>query len=331
MIHDYHLLLENLQGRRYDEARRESIYSDSFEESDFGDCIKYCLESMHEIEPAYTYKAFHVARKLQEKLSLEFHKRNIKVDFRYQGPIQTETHIMLFGGIELIVLQESFDNKPWERVKKLTGEIIEILSTDPNFHKVDYSDKYHINVVTSKPTCEINILPAVWLDNAEFRKTKREIDRGIWEFNFQKKTHKKYLPFKNIARINAKDRVTNGGLKSIIRVLRTLQRDSTSRISLSNHEVSALIYAIPEKQLIYNPKKPLALLGIAAAQLNRAAKDQKYVEELISPSERERVFGKKPGKREEIKKLKTELDNLILDIKEELKAEQKTVYSEMVY
>ncbi|MFT7232186.1 MAG: hypothetical protein ACI8TA_001402 [Cyclobacteriaceae bacterium] len=331
MTHDYQLLLENLQGRRFDEARRESIYSETFEESDHGDCIKYCLESMHEIDPAYAYKAFHVARKLQEKLLAEFHKKNIKVDFRYQGPIQTETHIMLYGGIELIVLQESFDNRPWQSVKKLTGEIIETLSADPSYHRVDYSDKYHINVITTKPTCEINILPAIWLDNAEFIKTKREIDRGIWEFNFQKKTQKKYLPFKNIARINSKDRLTNGGLKSIIRLLRTLQRDSTDNIELSNHEISSLIYAVPDKQMIFNPKKSLALLGIASAQLNRAAKDQKYVEELISPSERERVFGKKQGKIEEIKKLKNALDKLLSDIKEELKAEQKTVYSELTY
>lgn len=331
MIQDYHLLLENLQGRRFDEARRESILSDSFDESEYGDCIKYCLESMHEIEPAYTYKAFHVARKLQEKLSKEFQEKGIKVDFRYQGPIQTETHIMLFGGIDLIVLQESFDNKPWEKVKKLTGEIIDALSSDPNYHQVDYSNKYTVNVRTTKPTCEISILPAIWLDNADFNNTKREIDRGVQEFNFLSKTQRKYLPFRNIARINSKDRKANGGLKSLVRLLRTLQRDASDDISLSDYEVSSLMYAIPDKQLIYDKKKPLSLLGIASAQLNRASSDPKYVQTLVSPSERELVFGKKPGKREEIKKLKIELDKLISDIKEELKGEEKTVYSELTY
>ncbi|MFY0598363.1 MAG: hypothetical protein JXR03_01745 [Cyclobacteriaceae bacterium] len=328
MIQDYHILLENLQGRRFDEARRESVLSESFEESDYGDCIKYCLESMQEVEPSFAYKAFHIARKLQEVLTKELQG---KVDFRYQGPIQTETHIMLLGGIELILLQESQDKKPWEQVKKLTSEIIEILSKDPNYQHVDYSDKYHIHVRTTKPTCEINILPAIWLDNGDFRKTRREIDRGILEFNFQKKTQRKYLPFRNIARLNSKDRKTEGGLKSIIRLLRTLQRDSGEGITLSDYEVSSLMYAIPEKQLKHDPKKPLSLLGIASAQLNRAATDQKYVETLVSPSERELVFGKKQGKRDEIKKLKIELDKLIADIKEELKSEEKTVYSELVY
>lgn len=331
MIHDYALLLENLQGRRFDEARRESILSESFEESEYGECIKYCLESMHEIEPSYTYKSFHVARKLQEVLNKEFQNRNIKVDFRYQGPIQTETHILLFGGIELIVLQESFDNAPWKSVKKLTSEIIDILSADPNYQSVDYSDKYHIKIKSVKPTCEINILPAIWLNNYDFKSTKREIDRGILEFNFQKKTQRKYLPFRNIARVNAKDRKTNGGLKSIIRLLRTVQRDANDVISLTNYEVSSLMYAIPEKQLMYNKTKPLSLLGIASAQLNRAAGNPDFIKNLISPSEREKVFGNKPGKIEEIIKLKHELDALISDIKEELKAEDKNFYSELVY
>ncbi|MEP0369377.1 MAG: hypothetical protein ABJN36_02460 [Cyclobacteriaceae bacterium] len=331
MTQDYKILLENLQGRRFDEARRESILSESFDESDYGDCIKYCLESMCEVEPSYAYKAFHIAKKLQEKLNKELQDRKIKVDFRYQGPIQTETHILLFGGIELIVLQESYDNKPWEKVKKLTGEIIEILGADPAYQRVDYSDKYHINVTTTKPTCEINILPAIWLNNPDFKESKREIDRGILEYNFQKKTQRKYLPFRNIARINSKDRKTNGGLKSLIRLLRTLQRDAQSRISLTNFEVSALMYAIPEKQLIHNPKKPLALLGIASAQLNRASSDRKYVETLISPSQRELVFGKKADKPAEIQKLKTELDKLITDIKDDLKSEDKNLYSELVY
>lgn len=331
MIQDYNILLENLQGRRFDEARRESILSESFEESEYGDCIKYCLECMHEIEPSYSYKSFHIARKLQEKLNKELQARNINVDFRYQGPIQTETHILLFGGIELIVLQESFDNTPWKTVKDLTREIIDILSADPNYQSVDYSDKYHINVKSVKPTCEINILPAIWLENPDFKETRREIDRGILEFNFQKKTKRKYLPFRNIARVNSKDRKTNGGLKSIIRLLKTLQRDAQEKISLTNYEISSLMYAVPDKQLIYDQKKPLSLLGIASAQLNRASSDQKFIETLISPSKRELVFGKKPGKIEEITKLKVELDKLIVDIKEELKAEEKTVYSELVY
>ena len=331
MMHDYHILLENLHGRRFDEARRESIFSESFEESSYPDSIKYCLEAMQEIEPSYAYKAFYISKKLQDTLARELANRKVKVDFRYQGPIQTETHTVLFGGIELIVLQESYDQKPWEQVKKLTQEIMDILSKDPAYQKLDYSDRYHIKVTTSKPTCEIDILPAVWLENKEYSTTKREIDRGIIEYNFHRRTQRKYLPFRHIARINSKDRKTNGGLKNVIRLLQSLQRDSTEPIDLNHYEISSLIYAVPEKQLMYDPKHALSLLGIASAQLNRAVTDSHYIEKLVSPSDKELVFGKKKWKKDEVTKLKNQLDGLIKDIKSEMKSEKPTLYSEVVY
>lgn len=85
MTKDYSILLENLLGRRYDEALRESIVSDAFEECEYPDSIRYTLESMEEIEPSYTYKTFHLAKRIQDKIGKEFEKRNLRVDFRYQG------------------------------------------------------------------------------------------------------------------------------------------------------------------------------------------------------------------------------------------------------
>ncbi|WP_258104413.1 hypothetical protein [Marinoscillum sp. MHG1-6] len=331
MTQDYQLLLENLHGRRFDEARRESIFSDSYEDTNYGDSIKYCLEAMHEIDPSYSYKSFAVAKRVQDKISVALANSGKKADFRYRGPIQTETHILLYGGIELMVIQEAMTRKPWEEVKSLTEEIMHTLTEHSVYKKVDYSDKYHIKITTTKPTCEIDIVPAIWLNNKDYVESRREIDRGVVEYNFLEKTQRKHLPFKNIARINAKDRKTNGGYKNLVRLLNTLQRDINPSINLQNFELCCLLYPIPDKQLIHDSKKALSLLGIASAQLKRAVNDPKYVENLLSPSEKERVFGTKKGKKDDIAKLKKLLDDLIADIKSELKPENKNLYSEIAY
>lgn len=331
MIKDYELLLENLRGRRYDEARRESALSESFEECGFHDCIRYCLECMEEIDVSYAYKAFYISRKIQERLQKGFEELNMKVDFRYQGAIQTETNITLYGDLELIVLVEEHENLPWKRIKTLTTEIMHLLTRETVYQSVDNSDKTRIIVTTTKPTSIISVLPAIWLNNGEYMSTKREIDRGITEFNLSAKTMRRYLPFRNLARINSKDRKTNGGLKKLIRLLRNLQKDSPNSILLSDYEIASILYVIPEKQLIYDEKHALALLGICSAQLHRIAKDQDYLEKLISPSEKELVFGKKPGKMEQIVLLKNELDMLIADLKAVLTAEGKNLYSEISY
>lgn len=331
MNKDYSLLLENLLGRRYDEALRESIVSDAFEESEYADCLKYALEAMQEIDPSYAYKTFHITKRIQEKISRAFEAINLSVDFRYQGAIQTETHVVLYGGVELLVLARSYDNKPWMVVHKLAREVMEVLTGDISFKQVDYSSKLDIKLTTMKPTCEVKILPAVWLENPEYKTSKREIDRGICEYNLLKKTRRRYLPFLNIARINSKDTRCNGGLKKMIRLLCSLQRDSQAKIDLNNYQISSMLYAIPEKQLKFNPEYSLSLIGVVSAQLNRIISDKNYREKLISPSEKELVFGPNSPQKEDIQNLKAELDSLVADVQGELKKEGKTLYSEIRY
>lgn len=331
MNKDYSLLLENLLGRRYDEALRESIVSDAFDDCDYSECIKYTLEAMQEVDPSYAYKTFHITKKVQEKIERAFRAQNIKADFRYQGAIQTETHVVLYGGVELLVLSKSMGKKPWMVVANKAREIMEALSGDPAFREVDYSNKLDIKLRTLKPTCEVKILPGVWLENPEYLSTKREIDRGVCEYNLLKKTRRKYLPFLNIARINGKDSRCNGGLKKMIRLLSTLQRDAADPVHLNNYQISSILYAIPDKQLKFNPEYSLSLIGVVSAQLNRIMADRNYREKLISPSEKEVVFGTNPEFKEEIEKLKNELDLLVADLQEELKKEEKTLYSEIRY
>ncbi|MFY0607203.1 MAG: hypothetical protein JXR10_10830 [Cyclobacteriaceae bacterium] len=331
MNKDYSLVLENLLGRRYDEALRESIVSDSFEEYDYPECIKYALEAMQEVDTSYVYKTFHITKKIQEKIEGAIAAHNIKADFRYQGAVQTETNIVLNGGVELLVLSKSYGRRPWETVELLANEIIQALSGDPLLKSVDYSNQLEIKIETLKPRCEIKILPAVWIDNPEYLNGKREIDRGICEYNLKKKTRRKYLPFKNIARINGKDQRCNGGLKKMIRLLRTLERDAPDDISLNNYQIASMLYAIPEKQLKFNPEYSLSLIGVVSAQLGRLISDNNYRQSLISPSEKELVFGKNPTAKEEIKKLKHELDSLVADLQSELKQNEKTLYTEIRY
>lgn len=331
MNKDYSILLENLLGRRYDEALRESIVSEAFEESEYPECVLYALEAMEEIDPSYSYKTFHLAKRIQDKIAERLKQVNLRVDFRYQGDIQTETHIVLYGGVELIVLTKALDNKPWKRINQITQEVMDLLTSDGSYKEVNFSSKLKIKLTTLKPSCEINILPAVWLDNYEYTKSNREIERGICEYNLAQKTRRKYLPFLNIARINSRDARCNGGLKRLIRLLRTLQRDAHNTIDLSNHEIAGALYAIPEKQMKFNSEYSLSLLGVASAQLNRLVTDRVYRETLLSPSKKELVFGSKESKVNELQKLKIELDNLIEDLQEELRKQNKTLYSDIRY
>ncbi|XOV91414.1 MAG: hypothetical protein ACFHWX_14495 [Bacteroidota bacterium] len=327
---NYELLINNLRKRRFDEAKAQPITSDAFTQRGYPNALRYALESMLEIDHSYSYKVFSIAKKIQDSIASSFAKKPINVDFRYDGPIQTDTHITLFGDVTLLTLITPQTDKPWQEIQYIIREVLNLMKGLPFVTKSGFNNQHEIVVLTEKPSSRVVIQPALWLNNQNYMETKREIDRAVSEFRFGEKIKRNYMPFKNIARINAKDDRTNGGLKRMIRLLRTLQKDAESPINLEAHEISAMVYDIPERQLKYSDKQALSLLSVVSAQLTRICSDKKYFETLKAPSELEVIFGTKP-KQGEVMKLKNALENLMKDVQGILKRESKDFYSEIPY
>lgn len=331
MEHDYSLLVENLKGRRYDEALQEPVLSEAFDQSNYPDSLKYTLESMLEIDAAYAYKVYANSRKIHEKIAKELSKRGYDVDYRYQGALKTYTNIRLYGDVEIIVLKKNVSDKPHLDMQSLAGELLDILTGDPNFKTLDYSDKTRIRITAMKPTCEIDVLPSIWVNSAEYVKTKNEIYRGIAEFDFRNKKVKKYLPFLNIARINARDQHTSGNFKSLARLLKTLRADSQDKIDLKDSEINGILYALSKEQLHIDCKKILSLLPVVEQLLVKLIKDSSFFNGISSPSEKDKVFAGKPQKKVEVQKMHIALKRLILDLKMDLEKINKRLDSEIVY
>lgn len=314
MEQDYSQLIQNLKNRRYDEALREPALSDAFHRSDLTDCLRYTLESMLEVDPAYAYKVYANSRRIHDKISKALTKRGYQIDYRYQGALKTHSNIMLYGDVEIIVIKKTVSEKPYVDIQTLALDLMDILSGDPNFRSIDYSDKTRIRITAIKPTCEIDILPSIWVDSSEYLKTKNEIYRGIAEFDFVNKKVKKYLPFLNIARINAKDQRTNGNLKSIARLLTTLRTDSDTKIDLRDSEIIGILYNISDKKLCVEADKVLSLLPMIDKLLEKLAANPKLFNSLLSPSEKDRIFAGRPDKQGELSKLRGALHRLVHDV-----------------
>ena len=331
MEHDYSLLVENLKGRRYDEALREPVLSDAFHQSGYSDCLLYALESMVEIDASYAYKVYANSRRIHEIVAKSLKQRGYDVDYRYQGALKTYSNILLYGDVEIIVIKKNLSEKPHQDMQTLAMDLLEILRKDPTFKSVDYSDKTRIRITAQKPTCEIDLLPSMWINSAEYLKTKNEIYRGIAEFDFKNKKVKKYLPFLNIARINSRDQHTNGNLKAMSRLLMTLRADSEERINLRDSEINAILYNMPLEELSAPMNKVLMLLPKVSARLEKLSTDTAYFSQMLSPAEKDRVFAGRPEKQQEIRKLNSSLSLLISDLKNDLSAQNKTLSSEIPY
>ncbi|MEM9895319.1 MAG: hypothetical protein AAF789_03020 [Bacteroidota bacterium] len=323
---NYSLFLENLKKRRYDEAIKEHVLSDGFKRSKYPDVLKYTLESMVEIDPSYAYKVYANSRRIHEKIMARFKKKGIKVDYRYQGDLKTFSNILLYGDVEIIVIDKLSKEKPHVAIKKITGELLDALKDDPSFKSVNYNDQTRIRIIASKPTCEIDLLPSVWVDSNEYIKSHNEIYRGIAEFDFKRKRVKKYLPFLNIARLNARDQRTNGNFRSLVRLLKSLKTDSEENIQLKNADINSIVYKIPESKLQLPPGKLLAVFPLIDKLLAKLAWEDKYFAALKSPSEKDRIFASRPEAKDEVIKLHKSFKQLMQDVQKEL-AEKKLTFS----
>lgn len=310
---DYSLLLENIKSRRYDEATRAHVLSPAFEDQQLATCVRYALEAMQEVDTAYAYKVYANTRRIHEHISKELMVRNIKAQVRYQGALRTETHIRLYGEVDMLfVMEENASHKD----VFLLGQVLREIVTKQNHHTVDYSDGVRIRILTQKPVCRINLIPCAWINNAQYTETRHEIYRGIVVYNFKDKTRKKHLPFLNMGRISSKDMVTEGGYKRVIRLLKSLSTDLS--IALNSYELTSLIYHMPDEQLMADRYHELSILPHVSKYIGGLVTDKQAFELLLSPSDKELVFGNRPAKRDVVKKLHTALDGLLTDLREQV-------------
>ena len=310
---DFKLLLDNIKRRRFDEAIRDHLLSDSFGDDNIPEAIRYAMESMQEVDPGYAYKVYANTRKIEGPIKRELEKKYGRIDVRYQGALRTETHIRLYGEVDMLfILNEKATSK---EVFSLGQDIREKLGTD-NYQSVDFSSGAQIKVITEKPACKINIIPCSWINNPKYMEKKNEIYRGIASYNFKQKTKKKTLPFLNMARMNMKNRDTNGGYKKVVRLLRSLATDES--VSLSAFELACLVYGMDDRQLEFEKNKELAMLPWVSSYISDLVKDGPRFETLLSPSEKELIFGSRQDKKDGVTKLNNALSMLNAELKQHL-------------
>ncbi|MFT5953495.1 MAG: hypothetical protein ACI8QD_000331 [Cyclobacteriaceae bacterium] len=330
MNKSYTEYIKNLKIRRHDEMINQTDVSDDFYDETIPPAVRYALESMQEIDPSYNYKLFSSFRRTQDLITEKLRTLDLAINVRYQGPHNTDTHVELFNELELLVILSDTNEKPSEAVASLGETIVGVLSEAQAYNKVDYSSRNKVQIETRQPVAQVSITPAIWINSSLYNKSPMEINRGICEYNFSKRTRKIYLPFLNMARINSRDRKLSGSLKSMIRIIRSLIHDSPNEIDLTFDEVIGIIFNIPIKEMAVPSNHYLSLLPNVSLQIKRLINDDSYREKLLSPAKSEYIFGKK-SKIPALKALKLELDELITDINDALSEKNQTLMSSIDY
>ena len=313
----------------------------------YSDINEYIKLAMVGVPPEYTNNSKEAAKKVMFHLQKS---HGNEVEFKFQGSIETNTHILKDNDIDLVQITNKSTTVDREGLKKAIAECTDVYSKEyknlkkhsDNFSQyagnqlsdlgqlrikseqvllsvykdVDVAKPKAIFVKVTAPLRKVDVVTAVDYKAVPFMKTNDDYKKGIQVYD--KSTDSKLpveFPFWSIKRINEKSILSNGRLKKMIRFLKNVKWDSVlivGKSKLSSFDINAICYDIPLSS--YQTCNYLELVPVLYYQISKILSDIIYRENLKSVDGQEFIFRNHPEKVAELHFLKHEIDSIMGDI-----------------
>jgi hypothetical protein len=157
----------------------------------------------------------------------------------------------------------------------------------------------------SKATCiclnggslsrSIDVVPASWHNTTDFARSQDSTYRGVRVFNNQSGVFISNTPRLHKRRIEERDQMTRGGLRKAARLMKTLMYDSEGRVGMSSYNIVGIAYNIPERALVTDAPRDLAILEACFEFCTRLESDTSLRVSIRVPDGHRAVFSDGPG------------------------------------
>lgn len=304
----------------------------------------YALGAMQEVDPDYTAKSYEEGDRVRNQLEKAL-AGEIPVEFDYQGSVPLNIHIRGISDIDLLIVRTvvvvidtngpkaNSHYSPWtggteeSLLSQLRTRAEEILMTAFPQANVDVTGSKAITISGGSLRREVDVIPSIWYDSAEYQQSLLKKDRGI--FIYLKKENDLTLnyPFLHMHQIQSKDDVTLGNTKKIIRLLKTLVADYQEgmAIELSSYDIASLVWHFENTPLLIQNWNELALLWVTKTNLDSMISNENRTKNLITPDGTRKIIDKE-AKFVSLIKLRNEVNDLVAEVGKELSG--RSTYSE---
>lgn len=285
--------------------------------------VQYALGAMEAVGDDSTRISYREGDRVAGQLERALAAADIPVEFKYQGSVPLDIHIDYSSDIDLLVLHReilgsdpqgtgSYVTLPGTRHETIRSIRVCCESALPRaFYAatVDTSGDKAISISGGSLQRKVDVVPATWFDTKQYQITKelRHRDVDVW----MKSTNTLFrnAPFLHQHEINSKDLMTVGGAKRVIRLLKSLIRDSKKASLLKSYEVASLVWHFPNLELITNPTTSLELVITAFGNLTKMAADQNATMNLRTPDGTRNIIDS-PAKLDALKDLRDQVEGL---------------------
>ena len=313
---------ERLRNRRYPmeklaEARLQS-FSIASSEQDFS----YLVDAMQPIDAQFTENTFKEGIRVRDQLAKNLPPKYLP-EFDFQGSVTSDTHIRIHSDIDLLALNGCFVSldpgapngspyvgNPMEELTSMRLDAVRLLKSNFPAVTVDDAPGKAISLEGGSLNRKIDVVIANWWDTALWYQYKVKMARGVRILDTKVPELIRNKPFWHNYEIDTKDKKT-GGLRKVIRLLKTLKYDAEPELKMSSYDIAALAWNMSETALTVQRDAYLPLATNVRDELKRFIDNDTLRNGLKVPNRTRAVFGSGGATVESLRQLNAELADLI--------------------
>jgi hypothetical protein len=281
---------------------------------------KYLQMSMEPVDRAYTEESYAECSKVAKQVDQLLGRHDISVEFDVQGSVTNNTHIRYHSDVDLLVLPKHFlylqpplvpswgyQGDPVEELLEIRRICEESLPTTFPSAELEMGAKA-VSISGGSLGRKVDVVPASWLDTEAYRASNNKMHRGVCVLDTRNRLLIDNFPFLHNARIEARDRQTNGGLRRLIRLVKSIRADSDVKPNCSSYHITALCFHLPLHKFSVHPRR---LLHNFFSFVYGLIQDEESRSSFFVPNKTERVFDRLDP--QELIKLALEVADLAID------------------
>jgi hypothetical protein len=325
--------LERLIARRTDQLLKStSIVTESYAQLAEDDAVKYVIGAVQPLDAQYTRNTFIEADRVRDQLLKGVMPNGLAADFRYQGSVTSNTHIRVHSDIDLLAIHPSFYSlePPLTPSVPYTGDSLADLRgfrAKAAAHlaiafptaTVDTSRGKALGLTGGSLRRKVDIVIANWWHTVDYESTKAEVHRGVRVYDAHSNDCVKNKPFLHNERIDRRDTAMFGGLRKVIRLLKSLKYDAEKGVPMSSYDITSIAYRMPDAFLALGKGQELQLLANAEAFLRGLIENPTQRATLMVPNDMRTIFGTDGATEGGLRALHSETVTLLNEIEQGLR------------
>lgn len=255
--------IAKLRARRTDPLIKAAAFREAYDSIAEDESVRYAVGAMQPIDQEYTNKTYEEGDRIKAQLDQSLNTAACTtVEFEYQGSVTNDTHIKAHSDIDLLALHAHFyaiepPGKPsivyqgdaLVDLKNLRASCTRVLKSAYPTISVDGAPGKAISLQGGSLHRKIDVVISNWWNTVEYQATGLPIQRGVQVFDSKANTRVKNRPFLHNAKIDQRDRLLNGNVRKVARLLKSLKYDAERTVDISSYDITSIAFRMPDQLL----------------------------------------------------------------------------------